>query len=427
MDYHQTLDYLFNALPMFQRVGASAFRKDLFNTLKLCDHLGNPQDRFPSVHVAGTNGKGSSSHAICAVLMAAGYKVGLYTSPHLKSFTERIKINGIEIDENSVVDFVSANKPVLDDLKPSFFEMTVAMAFWYFAKEQVDIAVVEVGMGGRLDSTNVITPKLSLITNIGWDHMQFLGNTLPDIAREKAGIIKNQVPVVISRKQPEITAVFDAVAKEQQAPIFYAEDLVQLIPVAAGSRQTHVVISGDVQWPLNFDLKGDYQRFNLPGIVFSLMLLQQQGWNISISHMQQGLSQVATMTGLKGRWQVLGREPLILCDTGHNEDGIKEVFNQIQKQRYEKLWVVLGMVQDKDISHVLEYLPTSAYFFFCEAKIPRAMPAAQLETLAKNKGLVGEVVQDVNEAIQTAIGRAGDKDMIFIGGSTFVVAEIDNL
>ncbi len=427
MDYLQTLDYLFNALPMFQRVGASAFKKDLTNTLQLCAHLGNPQDRFPSVHVAGTNGKGSSSHAICAVLMAAGYKVGLYTSPHLKSFTERIKINGEEISQAAVVDFVSANKAVLDDLKPSFFEMTVAMAFWYFGKEQVDIAVIEVGMGGRLDSTNVITPILSLITNIGWDHMQFLGNTLPDIAREKAGIIKNQVPVVISRKQPETTAVFESVANEQHAPIYFAEDLVQLIPVSAGSRQTHVVISGDVQWPLNFDLKGEYQRYNLPGIIFSLMQLQQQGWNITIPHMQRGLSEVSTMTGLKGRWQVLGKEPLMICDTAHNLDGIREVVAQIKKQHFEKLWVVLGMVQDKDISQVLEQLPISAQYFFCQANIPRAMPAEQLATLAQNKGLNGEVVADVNEAIQIALGRAGSKDMIFIGGSTFVVAEINHL
>jgi dihydrofolate synthase / folylpolyglutamate synthase len=427
MDYPQTLDYLFNALPMFQRIGASAYRKDLTNTLELCAHLGNPQQRIQTVHVAGTNGKGSSSHAISAVLMAAGYKVGLYTSPHLKSFTERIKINGNEIAEAAVVEFVGNNKALLDEMKPSFFEMTVAMAFWYFAKEDVDIAVIEVGMGGRLDSTNIITPMLSLITNIGWDHMQFLGNTLPDIAREKAGIIKNQVPVVVSRKQPETTAVFDAVSKELDAPLYYAEDLVQLIPVSAGSRQTHLVISGDVQWPLNFDLKGEYQRFNLPGIVFSLMLRRQQGWNITIPHMQQGLSQVTTMTGLKGRWQVMGSEPLIVCDTGHNEDGIREVVNQIQKQRFEKLWVVLGMVQDKDISHVLELLPTSASYFFCQAKIPRAMPAEQLKALAESKGLFGQVVEDVNEAIQMALGRAGSKDMIFIGGSTFVVAEIDNL
>lgn len=427
MDYLQTLDYLFNALPMFQRVGASAFKKDLTNTLQLCAHLGNPQDRFPTVHVAGTNGKGSSSHAISAVFMAAGYKVGLYTSPHLKSFTERVRINGEEISQDAVVDFVSANKAVLDELKPSFFEMTVAMAFWYFAKEQVDIAVIEVGMGGRLDSTNVITPILSLITNIGWDHMQFLGNTLPDIAREKAGIIKNQVPVVISRKQPETTAVFESVANERHAPLYFAEDLVQLIPVSAGSRQTHVVISGDVQWPLNFDLKGDYQRYNLPGIIFSLMQLQQQGWNITIPHMQRGLSEVSKMTGLKGRWQVLGKEPLMICDTAHNLDGIREVVAQIHKQHFEKLWVVLGMVQDKDISEVLAHLPVSAQYFFCQAKIPRAMPAEQLATLAHDKGLIGEVVADVNDAIQMALKRAGSKDMIFIGGSTFVVAEINNL
>jgi dihydrofolate synthase / folylpolyglutamate synthase len=427
MDYAQTLDYLFNALPMFQRVGASAFKKDLFNTIALCNHLGNPQQQFETIHVAGTNGKGSSSHSIAAVFMAAGYKVGLYTSPHLKSFRERIRINGEEIGEENVVRFVANNKSILDQLQPSFFEMTVALAYWYFAAENVDYAVVEVGMGGRLDSTNVIVPKLSLITNIGYDHMQFLGDTLPAIAGEKAGIIKPNVPVVISRKQEETTAVFEKVASEANASLYFAEDYVQIIPVAAGSDQSHLVISGNVQWPLFFDLKGDYQRHNLPGIILSLMLLQEQGVDISISDMQRGLANVSTMTGLKGRWQVLGKDPLIVCDTGHNVDGIAEVMAQVKKQKFEKLWVVLGMVQDKDIRTILQLLPMEAHYFFCQANIPRAMPADQLAQLSLATGLKGEVVSDVNQAIKVAKHKAGPKDMIFIGGSTFVVAEIDSL
>lgn len=427
--YQETLDYLFNALPMFQRIGAAAFKKDLTNTIALCEHLGNPQSQFKSIHVAGTNGKGSTSHALCSVLMEVGYKVGLYTSPHLKSFTERIKINGNEIPEGDVVTFVAQNKPLLEELKPSFFEMTVGMAFWYFAMEKVDIAVIEVGMGGRLDSTNVIVPELSLITNIGYDHMQFLGDTLPLIAGEKAGIIKQQVPVVISQTQLETKPVFLAKAAEMQAPIHFADQVfkVKASKPSVSGMQTFEVESDHGILQYDMDLLGNYQQYNLPGILQGCEVLNTLGWGISETALRRGLSRVVANTGLKGRWQVLGKSPWIICDTGHNEDGICMILDQISQMKFERLWMVIGMVRDKDVSKILSMLPKDASYFFCEATIPRALPAAELSELAVGLGLKGETVPDVNAAISHAKRIANENDLIFIGGSTFVVAEIDNL
>lgn len=429
MTYQETLDYLFNALPMFQRVGAAAFKKDLTNTIALCDHLGNPQRAFKSIHVAGTNGKGSTSHALCSVLTEAGYKVGLYTSPHLKSFTERIKINGDEIPEGDVVTFVAQNKPILEVLKPSFFEMTVSMAFWYFAKEKVDIAVIEVGMGGRLDSTNVILPELSVITNIGYDHVQFLGDTLPLIAGEKAGIIKQQVPVVISQTQMETKPVFLAKAAEMHASIHFADQIfrVKTSKPSASGLQTFEVESdrGFVQYDM--DLLGNYQRYNLLGILQACEVLNTLGWEIPENALRQGLSRVVANTGLKGRWQILGTAPWVICDTGHNEDGIRMILDQISQMKFGQLWMVIGMVRDKDISKIFSFLPKDASYVFCEAKIPRALPAAELSELAVGHGLKGDIVPDVNAAISHAKQMANENDLIFIGGSTFVVAEIDNL
>ncbi|MBW3466778.1 bifunctional folylpolyglutamate synthase/dihydrofolate synthase [Arthrospiribacter ruber] len=427
MTYKETLDYLFNALPMFQRVGASAFKKDLSNTLKLCAHLGNPENAFPSVHVAGTNGKGSTSHAIAAVLMEAGYKVGLYTSPHLKSFTERIKVNGEDIPEDAVVSFVAENKSLLDELLPSFFEMTVGMAFWYFADCKVDIAVVEVGMGGRLDSTNVLSPKVTVITNIGWDHMQYLGNTLPEIAGEKAGIIKRNTPVVISQKQAEVQHVFLQKAQELEAPLYFAEDEYEVVPVKSEDSSTFTIRKGALSYSLQIDLLGNYQRLNLPGILKTLDVLNDSGFGISQSHVTKGLFQISKLTGLKGRWQILSENPKIICDTGHNKDGIKMLIEQIQQTPHDRLFVVLGMVNDKDVNQVLNLLPKEATYFFCEAKIPRAMEADKLCSLATQHGLSGAVVKDVNAAIEMAKKNAGPNDLIFIGGSTFVVAEIKEL
>jgi dihydrofolate synthase/folylpolyglutamate synthase len=433
MTYGETLDYLFNALPMFQRVGASAYKADLTNTLSLCAHLGNPEKSFKTVHIAGTNGKGSTSHALAAVFQSAGYKTGLYTSPHLKSFTERIRIDGKEITEEGVVEFVANNKSFLDELQPSFFEMTVGMAFWYFAKEAVDIAVIEVGMGGRLDSTNVIHPELCVITTIGYDHTQFLGNTLPLIAVEKAGIIKLGVPVVISQTQKETQAVFLQQAAAKQATIVFADQLWEVTKIQESEDPSiqqlanFKVQSSDGEFNLKFGLNGDYQRFNLPGILEAVKQLRDQGWNLPDQALKAGLENVTEQTGLKGRWQLLQLKPLIIADTGHNEAGILEVVNQLKNYSYSQLWMVIGMVNDKDISKVLDLLPKEATYIFCQASIPRAMDAHELARKGNEKGLIGQVISKVADALEFARKNASPDDLIFIGGSTFVVAEIENL
>ena len=433
MTYAETLDYLFNALPIFQRVGASAYKADLTNTISLCEHLGNPQETFKTIHVAGTNGKGSTSHALASVFQAAGYKTGLYTSPHLKSFTERIRIDGKEITEEDVVEFVANNRAFLDQLQPSFFEMTVGMAFWYFAKESVDIAVIEVGMGGRLDSTNVIHPELCVITTIGYDHTQFLGNTLPLIAGEKAGIIKQGVPVVISQTQKETQEVFSQQAAAKQAAIVFADQVWEVTKLPESENPNiqqpanFKVRSSDGEFTMKFDLNGDYQRFNLPGILEAVKQLRNQGWDLSDKALQVGLESISEQTGLKGRWQLLQVKPIILADTGHNEAGIGEVVNQLKKYSYSKLWMVIGMVNDKDISKVLDLLPKEANYIFCQASIPRAMDAHELERKGNEKGLIGQVIPTVTEALEFARKNASPDDLIFVGGSTFVVAEIENL
>ncbi|MGY6521094.1 MAG: bifunctional folylpolyglutamate synthase/dihydrofolate synthase [Mongoliitalea sp.] len=427
MTYAETLDYMFNALPMFQRIGAAAFKKDLSNTLALCNHLGNPEQKIKTIHVAGTNGKGSTSHMLSAVLMKAGYKVGLYTSPHLKSFTERIKIDGLCISEEAVVEFIAANREYLDQLKPSFFEMTVGMAFWYFAKEQVEIAVIEVGMGGRLDSTNVIVPEVSIITNIGFDHMQFLGDTLPLIAVEKAGIIKKNIPVIISHTQEELVPVFREQAQAKDAMLYFAQESyhVERLPEIQGLASYRV--EGDASLDLHIQLLGNYQAKNLPGVFKAIDVLQMKGWTIPLDAIQEGLKYVIDLTGLKGRWQILTEQPLVICDTGHNEDGIRMILEQLKQYKYHQLWMILGMVHDKDVSKILSLLPKDAYYLFCQASIPRAMPAKELANLAIAQGLQGLVIPNVNEAMEFAKKKAALEDLIFIGGSTFVVAEINDI
>ncbi len=432
MNYQETLDYLFNALPMFQRVGAAAYKADLANTIALCNQLGNPQARFKSVHVAGTNGKGSTSHALASVFQAAGYKTGLYTSPHLKSFTERIRVNGQEITQEAVVEFVATHQSFLDQLQPSFFEMTVGMAFWYFAKEEVDIAILEVGMGGRLDSTNVVFPELCVITNIGFDHTQFLGDTLPLIAGEKAGIIKAGVPVVVSHTQKEIQSVFLQKAAAMQAQLVFADEHWEvaciLVPKQGSSQLPRFQVKGRADtFELEFGLRGDYQRYNLPGILEAVHQLRKQGWKLSNEAVQFGLVRITEQTGLKGRWQIIQTQPLTIADTGHNEAGILEVVNQLKKYSYAQLWMVIGMVNDKDVSKVLDLFPKEATYIFCQANLSRAMDAELLASRAKEKGLVGQVIPKVTEAIEFARKNAGADDLIFIGGSTFVVAEIENL
>lgn len=424
-NYQQVLDYLYQTLPMFQRVGAAAYKNDLTNTIALCEALGNPHQKFKSIHVAGTNGKGSSSHMLAAIFQSAGYKTGLYTSPHLKEFTERIKINGADVDRDFVVDFVNRLHTVIEQIQPSFFEMTVAMAFEYFTVKKVDMAVIEVGLGGRLDSTNVVTPELSLITNISFDHKDLLGDTLEKIAFEKAGIIKEGVPIVVSERQASVEKVFMTKAGESKSELSFASDLIQLKQASNGF---DVHCDGQLWFKeLNTGLKGHYQRRNLPGVLAVVLQLRKIGYDISDAAIRLGISNVVSLTGLKGRWQTLGDKPLIICDTGHNPDGIKEVVDQIKITPHHHLYFVLGLVKEKDPKEILQVLPTDATYYFCQAKIPRALDATLLAKEANEFGLKGRVMKDVNEAIEAATRSAGKDDLIFIGGSTFVVAEINGL
>lgn len=411
---------------MFTRIGAAAFKKDLTNTLALCKLLDNPQQHFNSVHVAGTNGKGSTSHMLAAVLQQAGYKVGLYTSPHLKDFRERIRINGTMIEEQVVQDFVAQYKTHFDEIKPSFFEWTVALCFDYFAKQQVDIAIIETGLGGRLDSTNVITPQLSVITNIGWDHMDMLGDTLPKIATEKAGIIKPHVPVVIGEYQQETYPVFTQTAALQNSKVVLAQEAVTLTNTTFTNQllQTNVALNG-VPFinGLTCDLPGFYQQQNIKTAIAALQELTALGYNINEEAIKQGLANVKQITGFAGRWQVLQQQPLVIADTGHNVNGLEWVLNQLKQQHYAQLHMVIGMVKDKDISKVLALLPTPAQYYFTQAAIPRALSANELAALANAFGLKGQIYDSVTAAKNAAIEAAAPDDLVFIGGSTFIVAE----
>jgi dihydrofolate synthase/folylpolyglutamate synthase len=422
--YQGTLDYLYESLPMYQRIGAAAYKDDLTNTIALCKALDHPENKFKSIHIAGTNGKGSSSHMLAAILQSAGYKTGLYTSPHLKEFTERIKIDGVDVPHEFVVSFVERMKPVLEEVKPSFFETTVAMAFDYFAQQKVDVAVIEVGLGGRLDSTNVITPEVSLITNISWDHANLLGDTLQKIAGEKAGIIKPGVPVVISERQSEVENVFVEKASKEHSPIVFASDIYRVTTLNDGNFEAWADSRKETY---ELELKGDYQQMNLAGVLATAGELRKKGFVILQRDVAEGLKSTVALTQLRGRWQKLGARPLIVCDTGHNEAGIREVLKQISKQKFKNLHIVWGMVSDKDPGRILTQLPKDARYYFCQAKIPRAMNANELQAAAKTYQLEGEVVHDVNAAIALARKNCTRDDMIFIGGSTFVVAEIEGL
>lgn len=404
MNYLETLDYLFSQLPMYQRIGNAAYKANLDNTYRLSEILNHPEKQFKSVHIAGTNGKGSTSHMLAAVLQEAGYKVGLYTSPHLKDFRERIKINGEMISENDVIDFVKEYKHEFEKIQLSFFEWTVGLSFHYFAKQKVDIAIVETGLGGRLDSTNIVTPEVAVITNISMDHTQFLGDTLTKIAAEKAGIIKSTIPIVIGETQAEIKPVFIEKAKQLNASIQFADE-------------------GLIQ-EYESDLKGAYQQKNKKTVVATIQVLQELGWKIAENHIKQGLLNVVKNTGLMGRWQVLSKQPFTVCDTGHNEAGITLILAQLAEQTYEKLHFVLGVVNDKDITNILQLLPKNATYYFCQAKIPRALEVDILAEKAMAVGLSGTAFPTVEAAYQAAQKNATAQDMIFIGGSTFVVAEV---
>jgi dihydrofolate synthase/folylpolyglutamate synthase len=428
MDYQQAIYYLFNKLPMFSRIGAAAYKKDLTNTLALCHSIGDPQTKFKTVHVAGTNGKGSTSHMLAAIFQAAGYKTGLYTSPHLKDFRERIRINGEMVGEGFVTDFVQRIQQLSEEIEPSFFEVTVAMAFEYFASEQVDIAIIEVGLGGRLDSTNIILPELSIITNIGYDHMSLLGDTLDKIAFEKGGIIKYRTPVVIGETHPETQPVFEEIAARAEAPLYFA-DRIRFTGDWKFGRHTLVaevtsVHSNDKEY-YELDLPGIYQTKNLVTVLEAVQILQTQGWSISLQQVQKALKHVKKMTGLHGRWETIHEHPTIVLDVAHNEDGIRQLIRQIELTDHEELHIVFGMVRDKETDRVLALLPRQANYYFTRAQIPRALPEDQLTDKARSQGLTGHPYPTVGEALLAARGHAGPRDLIVVCGSVFIVGEVE--
>lgn len=433
MNYQETLDYLYSRLPVFQNIGARAFKPGLHTTQELCKSLGDPQNDYPTLHIAGTNGKGSTSHMLAAVLQQAGYKVGLYTSPHLKDFRERIRVNGQFVTEDFIISFISENKSNIERLSPSFFEATVAMAFSYFSKMSVDVAVIEVGMGGRLDSTNIITPALSLITNISLDHTQYLGETLAEIAGEKAGIIKPNVPVVVSEKQADaISKVLSDKAKKEHATLTYASSVyeVQKVGLNNGLLEVDVIEKESLTQAfksLRLDLTGSYQLKNIAGVVAAINVLRNQGWNLPEADVRGGLSSVVKLTGLKGRWQKLRENPDVYCDTGHNTAGLASALEQFESIATGAQRFVIGFVGDKDISSMLQLFPSDGIFYFCQPSNMRALDANELVGLAAAYGLEGRPFLNVNDALEAAISESDPNDTIYVGGSTFVVADIEDL
>jgi dihydrofolate synthase/folylpolyglutamate synthase len=430
MNYQETLDYMYSQLPMFHRIGAAAYKANLDNTIAICKLLGNPEKKFKSIHIAGTNGKGSTSHMVAYILQESGLKVGLFTSPHLKDFRERIKINGKEISKNYVVNFIQKHQEDFEKIKPSFFEMTVGLAFNYFAEKKVDIAIIEVGLGGRLDSTNVIIPELSVITNISYDHMNLLGNSLEKIARQKAGIIKQNIPVIIGEKQKATESIFRKIARNRKSKIVFADDLYSMQNTLQKEKKGKQLLIGDIYKNkkiifknLECDLAGLYQKKNICTALSCIDELKNSGWSIPGKNIKSGIKNVVANTGLMGRWQILAKSPLVITDTAHNEAGIKEVLANIWNSRYKKLHFILGMVSDKDITKILKLLPKKAAYYFCKPGIPRGLDENILEAEAKKFKLQGKVFPNVKRAIQCAKKNASRNDLIFIGGSTFVVAE----
>ncbi len=427
MNFQETCQYLFTRLANYQRQGAGAFTKTLDNTIRLAEFLNNPHEKFKSIHIAGTNGKGSSASMLTSILMESGLKVGVFTSPHIKSFTERIKVDGQEVSEEFVVDFVERIQPVIEELKPSFFEITTLMAFAYFERSNVDIAVIETGLGGRLDSTNILSPLVSLITNISMDHSALLGDTLELIAGEKAGIIKDETPVVISQTQEELKHVFDQKAKSLAAPISYADQNYNIIDLGIenGLRQIEIP---ELNEKYTLDLIASYQTRNVLGVITTLDVLKDRyGIEVSSNAVKQGLAKVVKNAGLKGRYQILQEAPKVICDCGHNEDGIIAVVEQLMSESFEKLYVVWGMSNDKEMNKIMRLLPKNAEYILCQPKIERAAKAHELQQVAIEIGLKADIIEDVNEAVKVTVENAGASDVVFIGGSTFVLSELSEL
>jgi dihydrofolate synthase / folylpolyglutamate synthase len=428
MDYPQTIEYLFTKLPLFSRIGAAAYKADLINIEALSKQLDNPERKFKSIHVAGTNGKGSTSHMLAAILQKAGYKTGLYTSPHLHDFRERIRIDGHMIPENNVISFTERIRDSIEEISPSFFEITVAMAFDWFAQEKIDIAVIEVGLGGRLDSTNIITPEVSVITNISYDHMDLLGNTLQKIAFEKAGIIKPGVPVVIGEEQAEVKEVFEQVAGQNNVPLHFASR--KRFP-GEWKSEGHLLyvqlteVHNNTKWNFYLDLPGLYQLKNIVTVAEVVSILNQKGFSISEAAMQQGLKQVKSLTGLHGRWDILHENPLIVTDVGHNEEGMRAIAKQIENTTHEELHIIIGFVKDKSLENVLRHLPKMANYYFTRAQIPRALPESELAAQAEHVGLKGKTFPNVKQALESAVLVAGRMDLILICGSVFLASEVN--
>jgi len=419
--YQATLDYLYAKLPMYNRIGAAAIKNNLDNTLSICSYLGNPEKKFPTIHIAGTNGKGSSSHMLASIFQAAGFKTGLYTSPHLYDFRERIKVNGQMCPETFVTSFTNKVKPIIEEIEPSFFEITVGMAFDYFEQEHCDIAIIETGLGGRLDSTNVIQPILSLITNIGWDHMALLGNTLAAIASEKAGIIKEKTPIVISEIITETQSVFENTATKLNAPIYFAEDFLQFKSFTNHWTTAHFEYD---KISVDCDLPGKYQYKNIRGVLQCIHLLKDMGWLLEDAVVQKGLQQIKASTGLMGRWECIQESPKLFLDVAHNEHGMHALLEQLSTLEYNQLHIITGMVKDKDVDTVLGLLPKEAKFYFSNAHIPRAMPASEVAEKAKKLGIDGDIFDNVNKAIEAANKNAHPNDLIIVMGSIFLVAEV---
>jgi dihydrofolate synthase / folylpolyglutamate synthase len=428
MNYQETLDFLYKQLPMFTRDGAAAYKLGLGNIVALCDALGNPQNKFKSIHIAGTNGKGSTSHMLASVMQSAGYKVGLYTSPHIKDFRERVRINGVMIDEQNIVSFVQNNVQLIQQIKPSFFEITVALAFDFFAKHKVDIAIVEVGLGGLYDSTNIITPELCIITNISKDHANLLGDTLPEIATQKAGIIKPNIATVISHTQESVAHVFTQTAATISAPLYWADEVFDIIKIASTNPLVQQVKAVDRDamhiTAIDLDLLGNYQIPNLKGVLMACKLLRNAGWQINEQHLKQGLSSVKQNTGLRGRFDIIKQEPLVICDVAHNEDGITQVLQQISTLKYKQLHIICGFVADKDISAILNLLPNDAKYYFTQAQIPRALPYLELQGQASKFNLRGEAFAHVNEAYGNALQHSNMEDVVLIVGSFFILSDL---
>lgn len=436
MSYQDTIDYLYSRLPLFSRIGPAAIKADLHNTIAICEFLGNPQKKIKTIHIAGTNGKGSTSHMLASILQEAGYKTGLYTSPHLYDFRERIKVNGIMCSQWFVTSFTNKMKPFIEKVEPSFFEITVGMAFEYFANENVDIAIIETGLGGRLDSTNVIEPQISIITNIGMDHMALLGNTLREIATEKAGIIKADTPVIISEVIPETKNVFEQKAASLNAPIYYAENFIEFTSFQNNWQtslfkfnQPLIHLLDAPLFPKSFtvecDLPGKYQYKNLRGVLVAIQLLATMGWKLPPLKILNGLQHVVKNTGLMGRWECIQNNPRIILDVAHNEHGIKALLEQLESIHYAQLHIVTGMVKDKDVDAVLKLLPTTAKYYYTQSHIPRALPVIELAGKGNALGLMGNQFENVNMALQSANTSAQQPDLILVIGSIFLVAEVD--